>query len=278
MAGEDAVWHVAVDGAQRGPLTKSEVLELLRSRRLTGSDLVWGPGLSDWTPVGETSEFLQPPSRTAPTLRVDPRPQPGAALAAEPDQADKPSVGTRWSLWRSASIGLLVSALLLLVQIGNGRGFELANYAHTRSAGTIAALLGQVLAAPLIFVLAALVRNLLRKGKSSASAARGALTFAVLLIGIFAALFAYSAVFFSSSDVISGETRKAFVAGLQGTCAQRQRSLGQAVTDAQIQSYCSCVGEKMADGTTYKQLGSELDASALAGLRQKTEAAGQACR
>ena len=104
------------------------------------------------------------------------------------------------------------------------------------------------------------------------------LTFAVPLIGIFAALFAYSTVFFSSTDVISGETRKAFVAGLQGSCAQRQRSLGQAVTDAQIQSYCSCVGEKMADSTTYKQLGSELDASALAGLRQKTEAAGQACR
>lgn len=166
----------------------------------------------------------------------------------------------------------------LLVQIGNGRGFELANYAHTRSAGTIGALLGQVLAVPLIFVLVALVRNLLRKGKSSASGARGALTFAVLLIGIFAALFAYSTVFFSSTDVISGETRKAFVAGLQGSCAQRQRSLGQAVTDAQIQSYCSCVGEKMADSTTYKQLGSELDASALAGLRQKTEAAGQACR
>jgi hypothetical protein len=211
-------------------------------------------------------------------LRVDPRPQPGAALAEDLDQADEPSVGNRWSLWRSASIGLLVSALVLLVQIGNGRGFELANYAHTRSAGTIGALLGQVLAVPLIFVLAALVRNLLRKGKSSASAARGALIFAVLLIGIFAALFAYSAVFFSSSDVISGETRKQFTAGAQQSCMRRQRSLGQAVSDAQIQSYCACVGEKVADGTTYKQLGSELDAAALAELRQKTETAAQACR
>ena len=143
MAGEEVVWHVAVDGAQRGPLTKSEVLELLRSGKLTGSDLVWGPGFSDWIAVGETSEFSQPP-RTAPTLRVDPRPQPSAPLAEDLDRADEPSVGTRWSLWRSASIGLLVSALLLLVQIGNGRGFELANHAHTRSAGTIGALLGQV--------------------------------------------------------------------------------------------------------------------------------------
>ena len=110
MAGEEVVWHVAVDGAQRGPLTKSEVLELLRSGKLTGSDLVWGPGFSDWIAVGETSEFSQPP-RTAPTLRVDPRPQPSAPLAEDPDRADEPSVGTRWSLWRSASIGLLVSAL-----------------------------------------------------------------------------------------------------------------------------------------------------------------------
>ena len=97
MAGEEVVWHVAVDGAQRGPLTKPEVLELLRSGKLTGSDLVWGPGFSDWIAVGETSEFSQPP-RTAPTLRVDPRPQPSAPLPEDLDRADEPSVGTRWSL------------------------------------------------------------------------------------------------------------------------------------------------------------------------------------
>jgi hypothetical protein len=34
----------------------------------------------------------------------------------------------------------------------------------------------------------------------------------------------------------------------------------------------------MADGTTYQQLGTEPDASALAALRQKAEAAGYACR
>ena len=36
--------------------------------------------------------------------------------------------------------------------------------------------------------------------------------------------------------------------------------------------------EKIADSTTYKQLGSEADATALADLRQRLEAAGNACR
>jgi hypothetical protein len=40
----------------------------------------------------------------------------------------------------------------------------------------------------------------------------------------------------------------------------------------------TCTGEKIADNTTYKQLGAELDASALADLKQKVEAAGYACR
>jgi hypothetical protein len=194
--------------------------------------------------------------------------------------AEQDAIGERWSLWKSSNIGLLVSAFTLLLQIGNGRGFELADYAHTASAATISGLIGQILGAPLIFVLIAVVRNLLnrRQPKSSASAVRGALTFVALLVSILGSLMIYGGIFFSSTEKISGETRKTFIADATRSCVRKQRSLGQSVTEAQIDKYCNCASEKMADGTTYKQLGNEPDASALADLKQKAEAAGYACR
>jgi hypothetical protein len=89
---------------------------------------------------------------------------------------------------------------------------------------------------------------------------------------------AYGEVVFSSTETISGEARKKFIADWNRTCVQKQRSLGQNATEAQIDKYCTCAGEKVADGTTYKQIGTTLDASGLADLRQKVEAAGYACR
>jgi hypothetical protein len=140
-------------------------------------------------------------------------------------------------------------------------------------------LLGQILAAPLIFVFVALVRNLLkwRQPRSGASAVKGALTFATLLVGIVAALFVYGAVYFSSTEVISGEARKKFVDASQRACVQRQRSISQGITEEQAQIFCTCFSASMADGTTYKQLGTELDARALADLRQRAEAVGNGC-
>jgi hypothetical protein len=162
--------------------------------------------------------------------------------------------------------------------IRGSQGFELANYAHTASAETVTNLIGRILAAPLIFVLIAVVRNLLnrRQPKSSTSAARGALIFVALLVCILGALMVYGEVLFSSTETISGEARKTFIAGVYRTC--KQRSAGQNVTEAQIDKYCTCVSEKIADSTTYKQLGTAPDASALADLKQKAEAAGYACR
>ncbi|MGO4440605.1 hypothetical protein [Rhizobium sp. RAF56] len=188
-------------------------------------------------------------------------------------------VGKKWSLWKSANIGLVLSGVTLLLQILNGRGYDLADYAHTPTGGTIGALLGQILAAPLIFVFIALVRNLFnrRQSASSASPVRGALIFIALFVGILAALFVCGEYYFSRAEVISGEARTTFVTGVQRSCVQKQASLNQAVTQEQINAYCGCVAGKMADITTYKQLGSELDPSALNDLRQKTEAIANTC-
>jgi GYF domain 2 len=270
MDGQEAIWHVVIRDQRHGPLSKAQVLQYLRDGTLTGSDLIWRPGFPQWKPVQE-SDFWQVPQRASVGTAVTDH---------EPPETQAPAAREKWSLWKSANIGLLVSAFVLLVQIATGRGFQLANYAHTGSAETIASLIGQVLAAPLIFVLIAFARNLLnwRQAKSSASAVRGALTFAALLVGVMVGLVIYGEVVFSSTEIISGEARKNFIDDAHRSCVRKQRSLGQNATEDQIDRYCTCYIEKVADGTTYKQIGTELDESGLAHLRQVVEAAAGACR
>jgi hypothetical protein len=282
MAGQEAIWHVIIGDKERGPLTRDEVLEYVREGMLAGSDFIWRPGLPDWKAVSEIGDFWQPPSRKpagASTRSLAPV-QPASEHVHERDGTDLPSVGRQWSVWKSANIGLLISALIILLQIGAGQGFELANDAHTASAATFSRLAGHILSVPLFFVVIAVVRNLLksRQPKSRASAVHGALGFVALLVLILGALVVYGQMFFSRTTAISGETRMALIAGAARSCVQKQRSNSQNLTASQIDKYCSCISEKMADGTTYRQLGTEPDASALAALRQKAEAAGSACR
>ena len=284
MAGDgEAIWHVIIGERQEqeGPLTEAQILAYLEGGVLTGSDLIWRLGFTDWKQVSEIDEFRLPEEQGS--LREQARTQAPMLSASErryQAEGDEPKDGAKWSLWKSANIGLLFSALTLLAQIVGGHGFELANDAHTASAETISLLIGQIIAAPLIFVLIAFARNLLnrRQPKSKASALRGAMTFVALLLCLLGGLVGYGEVVFSSTEIISGEARSTFVADASTPCIQKQRSLGQNVTEDQIEKYCGCVSGKIADSTTYKQLGSEADATALADLRQRLEAAGNACR
>jgi hypothetical protein len=281
MAGEgEAIWHVIIDDRQEGPLTEAEIFEYLVDGRLSGG-LIWRPGLTDWKQVSEIDEFRQPPKRAP--LREPARARPSTPSHAEtrnqPDR-EEPPAGGKWSLWKSANIGLLFSALTLVIQIIGGRGFVLANYAHTASAETISFLIGQILGAPLIFVFIAFLRNLFkrRQPKSKASATLGAVTFVALFLGLSGALYLYGEVFFSRDEIISGEARSTFIADASYPCIRKQRSLNQNATEAQMDKYCACVSEKIASSTTYKQLGTEADAAALAELKRRIEAAGNACR
>ena len=279
--GGEAIWHIIVDEKQEGPLSEAQILKYLGDGVLAGNDLIWRPGLPDWRQVSEIDDFRQPPRQAS--LRDSVQVRTPVRAPSEPrhqPDKDQPAADGKWSLWKSANIGLLFSALTLLIQIASGRGFELANDTHTASAETISALASQILAAPLIFVLIAFARNLLnwRQPKSKASVVRGAIAFAALLLCLSGALVVYGEVFFSSTEIISGEARSTFVADASYPCIQKQRSLGLNVTEAQIDKYCSCVSEKIANNTTYKQLGTDADARALADLKQKLEAAGNACR
>ena len=167
-----------------------------------------------------------------------------------------------------------------MIQIGSDRGFELANYAHTASAETIGELVGQTIWASLLFVLAAALLNLAFRRQmkpSGASVVWGALTFVALLLVILGGLKVYGDSFFSSTDLISGEARKSFVADTHQACVRKQRSLGRNISETQMDTYCTCVTDQMARKTTYKELGGRFDPGS-ADLTKKIEAAINACR
>jgi len=109
MAGQEAIWHVLIGGKEQGPLTKAQVLEYLRHSSLAGSDLIWRPGFPDWKSVSEIGDFWQPPKRT-PVQSTSVQSAPDHV--PKPDKIVAPSAGEKWSLWKSANIGLLVSAFV----------------------------------------------------------------------------------------------------------------------------------------------------------------------
>lgn len=280
MIGEDAIWHVVMDGEQYGPLSRPQVLEYLHDERLIGNDLIWRPGFGDWKSISEVADFWQPPKRGSipPPLLL-----PTEQVEHEDDQINAIATNKKWSIWKAANAGLLVSVLPLALQIANGRGFELASLAQTASVPTIVQLTSQVLAAPLLFVIIALVRNVFnrRLPKSNASAMEGAVLFVFLFAGIGGSLALYGQWFFASNEVISGPTRDYTISTMQPTCVRRQVSLRQGTdpSDEQIAKYCRCVGIQIADGMTYKRLASDSNApDVLEYLKQQAEAAGAACR
>jgi GYF domain 2 len=195
---------------------------------------------------------------------------------AKPAEESPPA----WSLWASANAGMIVGAFLLFFQVGRGQGFELASYAHTASVGSLGALIGLILGMPLLFVLLALARNLVKRPRptASANALRHGLVFAALLFCMVGVLRTYGEFFFSSNEIINGEARRSFVAGAYGTCLRKWYEGGKDVSGPEVDKYCICASQKLAARTTYQQLGSLRDAGAPGNLRQRIEAVSDSCR
>lgn len=70
MTEDESFWFMVIDGEQRGPLTKAQILESLMEGELGGNDFIWRPGFTDWKAINETTDFWKPPSQI-PTRTVD---------------------------------------------------------------------------------------------------------------------------------------------------------------------------------------------------------------
>src|SRR5512141_959028 len=49
MAGEQ--WYLAIGGQQVGPITEEEVARRIQAGAADGNTFVFGPGMTDWTPL-----------------------------------------------------------------------------------------------------------------------------------------------------------------------------------------------------------------------------------
>lgn len=64
------IYYVAIDGQQNGPLRESELMELIRNKKVTKDSLAWTPGMSSWMPIEKVPAILKLIALTPPPLNV----------------------------------------------------------------------------------------------------------------------------------------------------------------------------------------------------------------
>lgn len=57
LAAPPALWHVAENGAARGPLAIEALAEAARAGTLRRDTLVWSAGMAEWTPAGQVAQL-----------------------------------------------------------------------------------------------------------------------------------------------------------------------------------------------------------------------------
>ncbi|MEO0730430.1 MAG: GYF domain-containing protein, partial [Pseudomonadota bacterium] len=107
-----AVWYLARDGQQYGPITDDELRKLVELSHLQDGDLVWSPAYSEWQPASvavelfkpaaPTAQPVPPPSAPTPpqapdaaTMQPEPRPAAPEPAATEPVVTGAPSQPNR---------------------------------------------------------------------------------------------------------------------------------------------------------------------------------------
>src|SRR3954447_1590058 len=70
-------WYYASQGKQWGPIADPQLRQMIATRALQPTDMVWTQGWPQWVPAGSVPSLFPPaPTRPAPTR---PAPMPGAA-------------------------------------------------------------------------------------------------------------------------------------------------------------------------------------------------------
>ena len=50
-------WFMAIGGHQVGPVSQDDVVTNLRNGTIDGNTLIFGPGLTNWTPLKAVAQF-----------------------------------------------------------------------------------------------------------------------------------------------------------------------------------------------------------------------------
>lgn len=101
----NAEWHYSQNGRRLGPVTLTQLQEMLQSGRLDENSLVWKPGMTDWVAAGSVSELFPPGAPVPPPL-----PQPEYATKDEPLAALSNAANAIRSQYHKQRIALCIAA------------------------------------------------------------------------------------------------------------------------------------------------------------------------
>lgn len=65
-----SIYYVAIDGQQTGPFRESELMELIRDKKVSKDTLAWMPGMETWLPVEKVPAILKLIALTPPPLNI----------------------------------------------------------------------------------------------------------------------------------------------------------------------------------------------------------------
>ena len=63
-----AVFYVAIDGKQTGPLNEAELARLITQKQVNKDTLAWMPGMTAWQPIEQVPAILKVIALTPPPL------------------------------------------------------------------------------------------------------------------------------------------------------------------------------------------------------------------
>lgn len=111
-------WYFVRSGEKVGPITTQQLIALARAKKLSGDDLVWCDGLSDWTPASKIKGLLpseppplppvQEPSNQEPPFAATTVPNKAAALD-DGNSAGQPVVSESFVEWHNRRLSLIHS-------------------------------------------------------------------------------------------------------------------------------------------------------------------------
>lgn len=65
-----SIYYVAIDGQQTGPLRESELMELIRDKKVSKDTLAWMPGMTTWLSIEKIPAILKLIALTPPPLNL----------------------------------------------------------------------------------------------------------------------------------------------------------------------------------------------------------------
>ena len=65
-----SIYYVAIYGRQVGPLSESELMELIRDKKVSKDTLAWMPGMPTWQPIEQVPAVLKLIALTPPPLNI----------------------------------------------------------------------------------------------------------------------------------------------------------------------------------------------------------------